>query len=323
MFFTRSEEMSGYERYVFMLCLIVFIALTALFSVMLAVMLKQGHKAIFHGLEDERIKKEYTKEMKSSKAVKVISGVFVTLVLVVVFAVFGFSVYVGAMGDTVTGDMVVPKVVLSESMSFKREENKYLEQNRLDDQINMFDLIFVEALPAENELELYDIVVYEYEDELIVHRIIGIEEPNEKHPECRHFLLRGDAVKFSDEFPVLYSQMRGIYRGERIEYVGSFFAFMQSPAGYLCILLIIFAVISTPIAEKKLWNAKLARLRAIGFIPEDPNDKTPKGEGDKSGKKKEKPARYKSSKAHNGGTSGIAGKENPKHANIKRRVEII
>lgn len=312
--------MSGYDRYVFMLCLIVFIALTALFSVMLTVMLKQGHKAIFHGLEDERIKKEYTKEMKSSGAVKVISTVFITVVLIAVFAVFGFSVYVGAVGDTVVGDMVVPKVVLSESMSFKRETNEYLEENRLDDQINMFDLIFLEALPDEFELELYDIVVYEYEDELIVHRIIGIEEPNEKHPECRHFLLRGDAVKFSDEFPVLYSQMRGIYRGERIEYVGSFFAFMQSPAGYLCILLIIFAVVSTPIAEKKLWNAKVARLKVIGFITDD----DPKGGSSEGGNKKEKTKRKQKaakpqSLAYSSGILRIAGKNAPKHANLERQ----
>ena len=107
---------------------------------------------------------------------------------------------------------------------------------------------------------------------MIIHRIIGIEEPNEKHPDCRHFLLRGDASKFSDEFPVLYEQMKAIYRGERVPFVGSFITFMQSPAGYLCMFLIIFAMIATPIMEKKLWEAKLARLREIGFIPPEQED---------------------------------------------------
>ena len=41
---------------------------------------------------------------------------------------------------------------------------------------------------------------------------------------------------------------------------------MRSPAGWLCVLLIMIAVIATPILEKKLWEAKLARLRAIGFF---------------------------------------------------------
>ena len=57
--------------------------------------------------------------------------------------------------------------------------------------------------------------------------------------------------------------MRGIYYGERIGSVGSFFVFMRSPAGFLCILLIAFACIATPIAERKLKQAKDERLSAI------------------------------------------------------------
>ena len=55
------------------------------------------------------------------------------------------------------------------------------------------------------ELELFDIVVYEYEDILIVHRIIGIEEPNEKYPDSRLFMLQGDANEYPDNMSVSYS----------------------------------------------------------------------------------------------------------------------
>jgi hypothetical protein len=44
---------------------------------------------------------------------------------------------------------------------------------------------------------------------------------------------------------------------------------MQSPAGYLCILLVIFAMVATPIVEKKFWTAKVERLKQIGYIKED------------------------------------------------------
>ena len=216
------------------------------------------------------IKKEYIREAEAKRAVTIISAVLTVIMLVAIFSAFAVSMYVQFVGDEPKGGVAIPKVVLSDSMSRKRESNDYLEKHGLDDQFQTFDLIFIRELPGEFELELYDIVVYEYEDKLIIHRIIGIEEPNEKHPDCRHFLLRGDAAKFSDEFPVLYEQMKAIYEGQRIPFVGSFFAFMQSPAGYLCLLLIIFAVIATPIAEKKLWEAKLARLREIGFIPAEP-----------------------------------------------------
>ena len=262
--------MSNYDIYVFTLCLLVFVMLTGLFGTMLVVLLKQGFKLIGTGLEDERIKKEYIREAEAKRAVTIISAVLTVIMLVAIFSAFAVSMYVQFVGDEPKGGVAIPKVVLSDSMSRKRESNDYLEKHGLDDQFQTFDLIFIRELPGEFELELYDIVVYEYEDKLIIHRIIGIEEPNEKHPDCRHFLLRGDAAKFSDEFPVLYEQMKAIYEGQRIPFVGSFFAFMQSPAGYLCLLLIIFAVIATPIAEKKLWEAKLARLREIGFIPAEP-----------------------------------------------------
>ena len=75
--------------------------------------------------------------------------------------------------------------------------------------------------------------------------------------------------------------MRGIYRGERIPFVGSFIAFMQSVAGYLCILLVIFGIVAIPIVEKKVNAAKRERLIEIGMIrPEPPAEREPASEQD-------------------------------------------
>lgn len=161
-------------------------------------------------------------------------------------------------------------------MSEKNPKNLYLYKDGVDDQIGMFDLIVTHGLPAEDELEVYDIVVYEARGELIVHRIIAIEEPNEKHPNERQFLLRGDANEVSDVYPVLYSQMKAIYRGERAPFVGSFIVFLQSPAGWLCILLILTGLIAAPIAEKVIEKAKRERLIAMGLIVvEEPKEPEP------------------------------------------------
>lgn len=264
--------MTGYDLYILFLCLIVFTLLTALFSVMLSYIIRMTVKTIKHGLEDERITIEYKKAKKSNPVWDIVIKIVTTIMLVIIFLAFCFSVYVQFCNNRVTGNVPVPKVVLSDSMSYKNKANTYLRENQLDNQFETFDLIFVEKLPDEFELELFDIVVYEHRDDLIIHRIVGIEEPNEEHPDNRHFLLQGDASQFSDEYPVLYEQMRAIYKGKHIKFVGSFFAFMQSPAGYLCILLIIFAVIATPIAEKKLLQAKMQRLAEIGVIEGDEND---------------------------------------------------
>ena len=260
--------MSELDIYVFVLCLIVFLSLTVLLGSMLIIIVKQELRAIEHGLEDYALRTEYRDGNKKKPFYKSVSGIIsLTLVL---FVVAFFSV--GTTGNDVQLDVAVPRVVMSDSMSEKRPSNTYLEENNLNDQFGTFDLIFTRSLPGEYELELYDIVVYEYEDCLIIHRIIGIEEPNEKHPDHRQFLLRGDANWYSDDFPVTYEQMQSIYRGERIPYVGSFFAFMQSPAGYLCILLVVFAVVATPIVEKKFWTAKVERLKEIGYIEREEPD---------------------------------------------------
>ena len=98
---------------------------------------------------------------------------------------------------------------------------------------------------------------------LIVHRIVGIEEPNAAHPNERYFLLQGDAVGSADRFPVRYSQIKGIYKGEKIPFIGSFILFIQSFTGWLCIALVFFALIITPIVEKKLYIAKKQRYKII------------------------------------------------------------
>ena len=118
-------------------------------------------------------------------------------------------------------------------------------------------------LPAEDKLELYDVVVYKQDDMYVIHRIVGIEEPNEQHPNERHFLLQGDAVDRPDTFPVLYSQMQGIYDGSRIPFIGSFVLFLQSPAGWLCVLLVIFSMVATPIVERKIKRETQKRVFAF------------------------------------------------------------
>lgn len=257
--------MSDYEIYVFILCFIVFSLFTAVFSYTIATITKQKLLLIQHGLDDEEIKKEQTRKAKTSVFTKICASVFSLLICVALFSVFSFSLYINFTKDKAPNGIPSLKVVKTSSMATKNKSNTYLFEHGLEDQIQTFDLVVTHHLPKESELELYDIVVYSREDVYIIHRIVGIEEPNEKHPDCRHFLLQGDAVLNPDQFPVLYSQMQGIYRGERIPFIGSFILFMQSPAGWLCVLLVLFAIVITPIIEKKLDTEAKARLDKIGF----------------------------------------------------------
>ena len=232
--------------------MIVLVALTSLFTAFILYVLKLSVRLIRHGAEDEKIKTEYTKKRKkacfSEILDKVVSVSF--CVLLVVFC--AFASYERAVGDKQVGKMPVPKVVLSSSMEYIHEKNTNLVRDNVQNRFSAFDIILLHELPAEEDLKVYDIVAYEKDGDLIVHRIVRIEEPNLQHPNERYFVLQGDAVEKFDSFPVVYSQMRGIYRDQRVPFIGSFVCFMQSPAGYICSLVMVLAVILTPLLERKI-----------------------------------------------------------------------
>ena len=258
--------MTDYDMYVFFLCLIVFVLLTALSVVCLWIITRLSLRLIRGGLEDESILKEHEKNIEHKKRIKyakiadmLFSGVICLLFLVMLVG----SMIIRGTENTCCGNIPTYRVVLTGSMAEKHEKNLYLWENGLNNHIQTFDLIRTEKLPGEMELKLYDIVVYEVDNIFLVHRIVGIEEPNEDHPDCRYFLLQGDAVEAPDRFPVLYGQMRGIYRGERTPFIGSFILFMQSPAGWLCTLLIVVAIIATPVLDGVLKKARDQRLAIL------------------------------------------------------------
>lgn len=244
--------MSNYEIYGFVLCMIVLVALTALFSAFIAYTLKLSVRLIRHGAEDEKIKTEYQKKRKKACFSEILDKVVSVAFCAILVAVCAFATYENIVNGKQVGKIPVPKAVLSSSMEYKNEKNTYLKRNNINNHFSAFDIILLHELPAEEDLKLYDIVVYEKDGDMIVHRIVAIEEPNQFHPNERHFVLQGDAVSKSDPFPVLYSQMRGIYRNQRVPFIGSFVCFMQSPAGYMCVLLMVLAVILTPIMERKI-----------------------------------------------------------------------
>lgn len=256
--------MTQRDIYVLCLCIVVLVLFVALFSYLVGSLVIAKLKLIKTGQEDQRIITEYQAQQKKNPAVENFYRI-VSIVMACIFCVvFAFAIYVNVTEAGYANGIPSIKVVKSGSMSYKNSKNTYLKKYNLNDQFDMFDLVITRKLPGEFELELYDVVVYKHENgDMVIHRIVGIEEPNEKHPDKRHFRLQGDAVQYADTYPVLYEQMRGIYEGERIPFAGSFVMFLQSPAGYLCILLVIIGIVLIPIVEKKFEKAEKARLEIV------------------------------------------------------------
>ncbi len=283
--------MKDYNLYITLVCVFVFVVLTAAFTLFITIIGKQQAKIISSGLEDEKIKASVLKKLNKSRkrcAYGIIDKIITGIVCLVLGAAAIISVTSGTKGDQKVKGTPVFKVVASTSMCVKYEGNKYLFDHNLNDQLQLFDLITLHELPPEDEIQLYDIIVYEHiNGALYIHRVVRIEEPNEEHPNERYFLMQGDSNAFADVYPVKYSQMRSIYKGERVPNVGSFIFFMQSPAGILCIFLLIFVLIVTPIIDKLFMKKEYERVEIMigcGYLDESARSvycckkhKTPEG----------------------------------------------
>ncbi len=272
--------MTGYQTYSLILCLIVFAMLTSMSVIVITLITKQRVKLINYGEEDKDILAEYKKTLtkKPNKLSKVLDFGLTLLLSFVFLVAFATSAVINCTQNTHQSNIPICRVVKTDSMAKKNPKNTYLELNGLDTQFRAMDIVVTHKLPAEEDLKLYDIVVYETDGILLIHRIVGIEEPNSKHPNERHFLLQGDAVDSPDRFPVLYSQMRGIYYGENVPFVGSFVLFLQSPAGWMCLLLVVIAVVVAPLLEKYLQKIRNLRLQ---FLLSAQEQEAKKSESDK------------------------------------------
>lgn len=262
--------MSQYDIYIFILCFIVFLLFTVTFGVLLTYVVKAQLRLIRAGLEDDNIVKEDQAARKKNSCLGKTVDCIVSLILCGVLLVFfAFSTYVNLQEEHYSANIPTLKVVNSGSMAKVHPKNAYLNELGIDNRFDTYDLLMVYKVPPEEELKLYDVVIYEVDGIYLAHRIVGIEEADDTHPDERYFLLQGDAVESPDRFPVHYDQIKAIWKGQRIPFVGSFVLFMQSPAGWLCVLLVVFAMIATPRVEKKLTAEKLARLALLESAQSD------------------------------------------------------
>ena len=311
--------MTGYEIYIFVLCLVVFVALTAFFAALIACIAKMNIKLIRGGFADGEIIKQREKSAKKTAVFRTLEILLSAALFVAAIAVFFFSLQV-KINEKKPVERNVIKVVKSASMAEKDGFNKYLIENNLNDQIQMFDLIVVSPLPKESDLKLYDIVVYEADGQMIVHRIVDIKEADETHPQ-RRFVLQGDANRYSDKFPVLYSQMKGIYGGKKVPYIGSFVVFMNSPAGWLCVLLVVAVCIAYPFIEKKL--KKEADLRFAAMQAQSQGEESAEFFTESAAPAETTAPAESAAPAETAAASAAAGAEGRATAFIKPRVETL
>lgn len=252
--------MTAFDIYIFTLSVLIIVLMTGVSVAVVTIITKLSCKLIQSGAEDEKILAEVNKTQSKSEKIWKFIDKAVSLIFSILFLIaFALSTMVACTKEISMGQIPVFRVVNSDSMSKKHEKNHYLVENNLNDQFDTFDLIITYDVPEEKDLKLYDVVVYRYEDMLVVHRIVQIIH----NKNGTYYMLQGDNEPRADVMPVYYDQMVAIYRGERIPFIGSFIKFMQSPAGWICIVLVIVAMFAGPFLDKKLENERAKRLAII------------------------------------------------------------
>ena len=252
---------------IFLLCFIVFIILTFVLFSLVTALVKSFSLNIKSGAVDNELREEYEYILKKTNNKKFNSKNILNKILswLLVAIMILFISYFLATKNQKVGPIPVLKTVESPSMATKHKDNTYLNENNLNNQISTNDLIILYEMPDINDIQLYDIVAYKSEKGyIILHRIIEIKEENGE----KVFKFRGDANNASDSGYVKYDQMLGIYKDKHIPIVGNFVKFLRSPAGLMCILLIILVVLIYPSVNKKILILKRERLIEMGLIDE-------------------------------------------------------
>lgn len=150
------------------------------------------------------------------------------LFLVVIGLILGVHVYLANARNIVGNQMPMPfgigsAVVLSGSM---------------EPVLSRGDLIFVQET---EEVNTGDIVVYQLENSLIVHRVITVSQET--------VVTKGDANNTADE-PIKREQIKGVVR-LHIPYIGIVLNVMKTPAGIIVTLILAFVLTERSFSKEK------------------------------------------------------------------------
>lgn len=183
-------------------------------------------------LDSELIYEDHLREVKNKKH-KILKK-SLDIGLDVLIALLGLLFLVGIVDKTINiSSLPIKSVVIATgSMSEKNEENDYLFENHLDNQIQVNDLIFLDRVTSLDEVELYDIICYENDENLrIVHRVVEVNE--------NYLITRGDANNANDNIQIRLDDIVGKYNGVKIPRIGAFTFFLSSDYGILTISFIL------------------------------------------------------------------------------------
>lgn len=208
--------------------------------------------------------KEIEKEKKSKKFKYVKRTLNILLDGLIVLLAFMFIIGIVDKAVNVSPLPIKSVVVATGSMSTKNEDNEYLFENNLDNQIQVNDLIFLEKVDSLDEIKLYDIICYLNEEDLqIVHRVVEVNDD--------YVITRGDANNVNDSIEITLDRIVGKYNGGRIPGVGAITFFLSSNYGITTIATILVISLCYTFTKDSITKAENKRLKTLKEIIKEEN----------------------------------------------------
>lgn len=244
--------MSAVEIITLFITILCLVSFCAVFTILFNHYYKSNIDSVSSGKEDielidNAIDEEKEKQSKSKKAWRLVGKIFSYVLLGVVFAFFVFSLASKIQNNTMLfGDSTLV-VIASGSMSEKNNDiiKKHPE---LNNQFDTYDIIGITKYQKQEEVSLFDVVAYKNKKNItIVHRIVEIHT-DEKTGEVS-YLTQGDTNLYADNTSnsqyagyLTYDKIIGKYDGRRIKGLGIFVIFLQSPAGIVTVLSVVYCL---------------------------------------------------------------------------------
>lgn len=271
--------MSSIEILSLIVTIVALVSLSFVFTFLFRNYFRGIIEAVQSGEEDaELIYEEAMGKREKTVAQKVLhySGkVLSYLVLLLLVGVFTGSLVSRFMGTAMSIGGNIPLVIVSGSMSYKNDANQYLYTNHLDNQFQTYDVIVVNPTASPDDIELYDVIAfYSSEGTVVVHRVVEIVDTSEG----KMFVTRGDANEASDDNALYgdylpYQQVVGEYHGVRLPAVGAFVLFLQSGAGAVCVVSIVYCFAIFEFYRRKMDLAIEERTeKLLSFLTIDETD---------------------------------------------------
>lgn len=211
-------------------------------------------------LIDNAIDEEEKKKSKTKKALRLTGKILSYVVLGIVFSVFVFAIVGKIKDDAMLFGNSTAVVIASGSMSEKN--NEYVKNNdELNNQFDTYDIIGVSKYSNQDEVSLYDVVAYKNKKNItIIHRIVKVTT-DDKGNEV--YLTQGDSNMSPDNIGVnsqydgylTYDRIIGMYNGTRVKGLGVIVIFLQSPAGIVTVISIVYCLLMFDYYSNKFKKA--------------------------------------------------------------------